>query len=116
MVKQISDNEIYLLIKYVKSVLWRAAKCLSYIEDARCLKVNKLVKVPATRGAKDEVHCSFRLPKKSVRVRKHSQQSVRPESGLTGVMNRLFHFILQHTDQSYHSPHPHCSTCKLDSN
>jgi len=29
-----------LLIKYIKSVLWKAAKCLSYIEDARCLKVN----------------------------------------------------------------------------
>jgi len=39
MVKQISDNEIYLLIKYTKSVLWRVAKCLSYIEEARCLKV-----------------------------------------------------------------------------
>ena len=41
-VKQISGNEIYLLIKYVhvKSVLWRAAKRLSYTEDARCLKVN----------------------------------------------------------------------------
>ena len=36
-VKQISDNEIYLLIKYT---LWRVAKCLSYIEEARCLKVN----------------------------------------------------------------------------
>ena len=35
-VKQITDNEIYLLIKY----LWRVAKRLSYIEDARCLKVN----------------------------------------------------------------------------
>ena len=34
-----SDNEIYLLIKYTKSVLWRVAKRLSYIEDARCLKV-----------------------------------------------------------------------------
>ena len=42
MVKQISDNEIYLLIKYIKSVLWRIAKCLSYIEEARCLKVNTL--------------------------------------------------------------------------
>ena len=40
-VKQISDNEIYLLIKYTKSVLWRLAKCLSYIEVARCLKFNK---------------------------------------------------------------------------
>jgi len=28
-----------LLIKYTKSVLWRVAKCLSYIEEARCLKV-----------------------------------------------------------------------------
>ena len=42
MVKQISDNEIYLLIKYIKSVLWRVAKCLSYIEEARCLKVNSM--------------------------------------------------------------------------
>jgi hypothetical protein len=41
-VKQISDNEIYLLIKYIKSVLWRVAKRLSYIEDVRCLKVNML--------------------------------------------------------------------------
>jgi len=30
-----------LLIKYIKSVLWRVAKCLSYIEEARCLKVNE---------------------------------------------------------------------------
>ena len=42
MVKQI-DNELYLLIKYIKSVLWRVAKRLSYIEDARCLKVNDAV-------------------------------------------------------------------------
>jgi len=41
MVKQISDKEIYLLTKYIKSILWRVAKRLSYIEDARCLKVNK---------------------------------------------------------------------------
>jgi len=39
-VKQISDNEIYLLIKYIKSVFWGVAKRLSYIEDARCLTVN----------------------------------------------------------------------------
>jgi len=39
MVKQISDNEVYLLIKYIKSVLWRATKRLSYVEDAGCLKV-----------------------------------------------------------------------------
>ena len=29
-----------MLIKYIKIVLWRVAKRLSYIEDARCLKVN----------------------------------------------------------------------------
>jgi len=28
-IKQISDNEIYLLIKHIKSVLWRVSKCLS---------------------------------------------------------------------------------------
>ena len=37
--KQISDNEIYLLIKYIKGVLWRVAKRLSYIEDPWCLEV-----------------------------------------------------------------------------
>jgi len=30
-----------LLIKYIKSVLWRVAKRLSYKQDARCLKVKK---------------------------------------------------------------------------
>ena len=37
---QISDNEIYLSIKYIKSVLWIVAKRLSCIEDARCQKLN----------------------------------------------------------------------------
>jgi len=32
-----------LLIKYIESVLWRVAKCLSYIEKARCLKVKQNV-------------------------------------------------------------------------
>jgi len=31
------------LIKYIKSFLWRVAKCLSYIEEARCLKVKSEV-------------------------------------------------------------------------
>jgi len=30
-----------LLIKYIKSVLWRVAKRLSYTEDAWCLKVKE---------------------------------------------------------------------------
>jgi hypothetical protein len=42
-IKQVSNNEIYLLIKYIKSFLWRVAKRLSYIEDARCLKVKENV-------------------------------------------------------------------------
>jgi len=41
-VKQISDNGIYLLIKYIKSFLWREAKHLPYMEDVRCLKVKIL--------------------------------------------------------------------------
>ena len=41
-VKQISDNEIYLLIKYIKNVLWGVAKLLSYTEDVRCLKVKQV--------------------------------------------------------------------------
>ena len=41
-VNQISNNEIYLLIKYIKSVLWRVAKRLSYIEEARCVKVKHI--------------------------------------------------------------------------
>jgi len=36
---QTNINEIY-LIKYIKSVLWRVVKRLSYTEDAQCLKVN----------------------------------------------------------------------------
>jgi len=29
------------LIKYIKSVLWRVAKCLSFIDDTGCLKVKE---------------------------------------------------------------------------
>ena len=43
-IKKKSDNEIYLLIKYIKSVLWRLVKRLSYIQDARCLKVKEDLK------------------------------------------------------------------------
>ena len=40
-----------MLIKYIKSVLWRVAKRLSYIEEARCLKVkNEAV----LRGVKED--------------------------------------------------------------
>jgi hypothetical protein len=42
-VKQIPDNEIRLLIKYIKSILWRVSKRLFYIEDAWCLKVKIVI-------------------------------------------------------------------------
>jgi len=49
MIKQIADNEIYLLSKYIKSILWSIAKCLSYIEDTRCLKDNDVSKLKYTQ-------------------------------------------------------------------
>ena len=62
-VKQMSDNEIYLLIKYIRSVLWRLAKRLSYIEDARCLKVKHLIptsqKTPRLHYKTCSVNCLF---------------------------------------------------------
>ena len=33
---------MYLLIKYIKSVLWRVVKRLCCIEEARCLKVKDI--------------------------------------------------------------------------
>jgi len=70
-VKQISDNEIYLLIKYIKCVLWRVAKRLSYTEDARCLKVNTALQAICCRVCnirsalavlpEDSHSCTFKL-------------------------------------------------------
>jgi len=63
MIKQISDDEIYLLIKYSKSVLCRVAKSMSYIEDARRLKVNLTsytsMKQNLPAKVKNSVICSF---------------------------------------------------------
>jgi len=43
------------LIKYIKSVLWRVAKRLSYIEEARCLKVkDKMGGTCRTHGRYDK--------------------------------------------------------------
>ena len=56
-VKQISDNELYLLIKYTKSVLLRVARRLSYTEDTRCLKVNWLIRhLQCTESARLLLH------------------------------------------------------------
>ena len=56
-VKQISDNEIYTLIKYIKSVLWRVAKRLSYIEDACWLKVNWFLPTTSMNGNRFHKSC-----------------------------------------------------------
>ena len=32
-----------MLVKYIKSVLWKVVKRLSYIEEARCLKVKRTI-------------------------------------------------------------------------
>ena len=51
-VKQISDNEIYLLIKCIKSVIWRERNACPNIEDARCLKGNTVI-IQLYLGAED---------------------------------------------------------------
>ena len=48
-------NKIYLFIKYIKSVLWRVAEPLSYVEDACCLKVKITLLWPI------HCRCMFRL-------------------------------------------------------
>ena len=35
-----------MFIKYIKSILWKVAKHLSYIEEARCLKVKLALFTP----------------------------------------------------------------------
>jgi len=52
------------LIKYIKSVLWRVAKCLSYIEEAQCLKVKSLTT--------DRVVADYRSSKNSAVNHLHS--------------------------------------------
>ena len=50
------------MIKYIKSVLWIAAKLLSYIQDVRCLKVNGLSDVPfSSQYEKTAALCSVVL-------------------------------------------------------
>ena len=43
-----------MLIKCIKSVLWREAKRLTYIQDALCLKVNRLVFITVV----ESVYCA----------------------------------------------------------
>jgi len=49
------------LIKYIKRFLWRVAKCLSYVEEVRCLKV-KLgpdYKYMRNLGVSSKLSCLF---------------------------------------------------------
>ena len=59
------------MIKYIKRVLWRAAKPLSYVEDAQCLKINEISPALA-----DDIYL-YRLYKcrwKSVRTASHQTE------------------------------------------
>ena len=49
-------KNIYFSIKYIKSVLWRIAEHLSYIEDAWRLKVNVSNGGKGTRSSEVEVN------------------------------------------------------------
>ena len=53
-----------MLIKYIKSVLWRVAKYLSYIEEVRCLKVNYAIHGACLRMVllTDVYPLSYRVP------------------------------------------------------
>ena len=77
-VKHISDNEIYLLIKYIKSVLSIVRKRLSYIEDARCLKV-KLIKKACGPGSSVGITTDYGLDGPGIESRWGSRFSARPE-------------------------------------
>jgi len=50
-----------LLIKYIKSVLWRVAKCLSYTEEARCLKVKLTSLSVRIENSSLEMFCLYRV-------------------------------------------------------
>ena len=99
-VKQISDNEVYLLIKYIKIVLWRVAKCLSYIEESWCLKVKErtaIVKLfskiwrPATSWKARSTTMNLRLEEKTATHWIRSSSSL--ELNAKGVI-RNFQFAL----------------------
>jgi len=70
-----------LLIKYIKSVLWRVAKCLSYTEEARCLKVNQsrsiniLFIFPSANQVRLSRFWSLRLPSALTTSSCHSSYS-----------------------------------------
>ena len=95
MVKQISDNEIYLLLKYIKSVLWRVAKRLSYIEDARCLKVKEILKKYSGRAWIGLIY--FRIGVTSVntvlnlRVPYHAGNSLSSRGAINFFKSTLLH-------------------------
>ena len=67
-----SDNEIYFLIKYIKSVLWRVAKCLSHIEEARCLKVNYMTNFCTGISSSCEIRFELVLEKEDTKTPDHN--------------------------------------------
>ena len=88
MVKQISDNEIYLLIKYIKSVVWREAKRQSYTEDAQSLKVKRT----SIRSIHSGYICVQVLVQKQIGTNQRARRRERfADSGLHGVILRPEH-------------------------
>ena len=84
-----------MLIKYIKSVLWRVAKRLSYIEDARCLKVNcvMLGYVPEKPTATNQDMYHVRL----ILMRKKCQHTV----GSVSICRPFDNLLI--TDRDYQS-------------
>ena len=97
------DNEIYLLIKYIKNVLWRVAKPLSYIEDARCLKLNlfrtsckhKKLQIFTTMFHKIAIVFLFRTLLESTKffpITTFSSCGICGEQRDTSIFNQVFRF------------------------
>ena len=80
----IKFNEIYLLIKDIKSVLWRVAKRLPYIEDARCLKVKK-----------SQTFQPLALRTLSGRIRKNYETSSAETSDRSRVLHRTILVVIR---------------------
>ena len=94
-VKQISENEIYLLIKYIKSVLWRVAKCLSYLEEVRCLKVKK--EIISKRAVRLE-----RITPKYMYI--YTSMYARANNATTNELIEKITFVLPYSTVLWHKP------------
>ena len=70
-----------MLIKYIKSIVWRVANCLSYTEEARCLnfkreKIWSIDNVMVVCFGKMVVRVQGIFCKKMLRIRKNAAKMV----------------------------------------